>query len=878
MSILSDIFERVRSVLFNAREERELDEELRTHLEMDAAYRRQQGASHDAAIRQSAMALGGLERTKEDVRDARGTRALHDIWRDVGFAVRTLRNNPAFTLVTLATLAIGIGGTTAVYSAVDAVLVQPLPYSEPGQLVRLYQHRDDRPQDRSVVTPVHFVEFRQRMSSFASTAVMNLYSETGADIGTGDRVKRIRTVLTSVDYWDVVRVHPFMGRGFTTSEEVGSDVVVLSNELWKEQMGGDPKAIGKTITMNGRAITVIGIMPPGYKDPLVGRVDALIPVDLRPALDAGNAGNHYYTMIARLRSGTSIERAQTELNTVGVSIAQKYPEADRMRARLYSLKETVIGTSNRALSIMLGAVVLVLVLVCVNVANLMLVRGSDRAHELAVRTALGAERWRLVRQMLIESLTLAVGGAILGLIVARLAMSAIVLLGADTIARLTTLSLDPRLLLFSFGVATICSVAFGLAPAIRASRVQPTDALREQSRASTGGVASMRLREWLVVSQVALAFMLMVGSGLLISSLNRLQHVELGIKPQNVLTFELNLPVSRYDSVARGIAYERVAQELRALPGVRAVGGISRLPATGAFNSWSARPLSGPLNGNEDASVGDENRVVSGDYFGAAGIPLIRGRAFDGRDVPGAAQTVVITQSLADKIFPGVDALGQKLTTGGRDATVVGIVGETSVSNEGAKGMFVYHAHAQFASDRNWALTQFVAFNSPNDNNENVVRAAIAKFDPMLVVHRPMLLEEAIGRGAAQRVFTLRVLNAFSAIALVLSALGIFGVLSYSVRMRRREFGIRMALGAAPASIRVMVLRRGLMVGAVGIALGVGFSAALSRFMRSMLFEVSPLSPVVFACAIAFMVVVALLSAYLPARRATASDARTVLQ
>jgi predicted permease len=878
MSILSDVIERVRSLLFHARDERELDEELRTHVAMEAEYRRRTGATDESALRGSAMALGGIERVKDDVRDARGTRLLHDVWRDVGFAARTLTNNPGFTLVTLATLAIGIGGTTAVYSAVDAVLLQPLPYSEPGQLVRLFQARDDRPDDRAIVTPVHFVEIRQRTAAFASMAALNLYTEQGADIGSGDKVRRIRTIPTTVDYFDVVRVHPEIGRGFTAEEEVGADVAIVSHDLWLERLGGTRDAIGRTLTMNGRPVTIVGVMPAEFRDPLVGKVDALVPLDLRPGHDPSNADNYYLTVLARLRPGMGIERAQAELNTVGVAIAEKYPVAKRMRAHIYSLKEDITGPSTRALTIMLGAVFLVLVLVCANVANLMLVRGSDRAHELAIRTALGAERWRLVRQMLLESLVLAIGGAAAGLVVARVAMSAIVALGADTIPRLTSLTLEPRLLAFSLVVAMISAVGFGLAPALRASRTQPTDALRDQSRASTGGVANIRQREWLVVSQVALALVLLVGAGLLISSLDRLQHVNLGVKTSNVLTFELNLPDSRYDSTARGLTYERVARALTALPGVRAAGGVSKLPATGHFNRWGARPLSGPLAGDRDAGTSGENRVVSGDYFRAVGIPIVRGRPFDDRDAPGAPATVIVTKSFADKLFPGVDPIGQTLETGGRRATIVGIAGETSVTNEGDRGLFVYHPHRQFAADRNWALMQVVALNGQSDAIQPSVRSAIAAIDPLLVVHRPAMLDEAVGRGAAQRMFTLRILGAFAVIALILAALGIFGVLSYGVRLRAREFGIRMALGAQRSSIRVMVLRRGLIVSGMGIAIGVAFAAGFSRFMNSILFEVSPLNPMVFGAAAGFMAVVAAVSAYLPAYRATATDPRSALQ
>jgi predicted permease len=877
MSILSDLRERVRSLVFHARDEREMDEELRTHIEMDAEYRRRSGVAGDGAARDAAIAFGGIERVKDDVRDARGTGVLFDIRRDVSLAVRSLANKPGFALVTLATLAVGIGGTTAVFSAVDAVMLQPLPYSEAGQLVRLYQHLDIRPNDRSVVTPVHFVEIRRRTGAFAATAALNLYSESGADIGSGDHVRRIRTLPTTVDYFDVIRERPEIGRGFTPDEEVGADVVVLSHELWLDQFAGDRAVLGKTLSMNGKPTTVIGVMPDGYRDPLVGHVDAIVPLDLRPALDPSNAGNFYLSVLARLRPGTSIERAQSELDAVGDSIAEKYPDAKRMRARHYSLKEDIVGTSNRALTIMLGAVVLVLVLVCVNVANLMLVRGSDRSHELAVRTALGAERWRLVRQMLIESLTLALAGAAAGLLVARVAMSMIVALGAGTIPRLTSLTLQPRLLAFSFVVATVSAVGFGLAPAIRASRIRPTDALREQSRATTGGAANIRLREWLVVSQVALAFMLLVGAGLLISSLGRLQHVDLGVKTASVLTFELNLPDARYDSTARGTTYERAARALEALPGVRAAGGVSKLPATGQFNTWGVRPLSGPLAGDRQAGLSDENRVVSGDYFKAVGIPILRGRAFDDRDVPGAPPSVMVSKSLADKLFPGVDPIGQELTTGGRRAAIVGVVGETSVNNEGTPGYFVYHPHRQYAGDRNWRLVQVVALDGPNDSIQQSVRTTITAIDPLLVVYRPTMLDDAVGRGAAQRVFTLRILTAFAGIALILAALGIFGVLSYGVRLRTREFGIRLALGAQQSSIRTMILRQGMVVSAVGIVIGVIGAAGLARFMRAMLFEVSPFSPMVFVTATGFLLVVSAVSAYLPAHRATTTDPRSAL-
>ncbi len=878
MSVFSDMMERLRSLIFRSRDERELDEELRTHMEMEAEYRRRSGDSENDARRRSTIALGGLERVKDDVRDARGTRLLDDTMSDVRFALRTLANNPAFTVVAVLTLAVGIGGTTAVFSAVDAVLLQPLPYQQPGQLVRLFQGDTRRRESRGFVTPVHFLEFRRNMRSFEAIAAISTYSESGADIGSGDGVRRIRTLPTSADYFRVVRVQPELGRGFTTRDEDGSAVVILSHRLWKEQLRGDPNAVGQMLTMDGRPHVIAGVMPDGFVDPLAGAVDAWVPTDVRPGNDPSNADNHYYTLVARLRSGVSIGQAQAELDALGRELANRYANARNATAQLYALKEDIVGPSSRALQLMLAAVGVVLVLVCVNIANLLLVRGSERAQEFALRSALGAERARLARQMLIESLTLAVGGAIAGLVVARLSMSAIVALGHGTIPRLSTLTLDPQLLAFSLVIASLSAILFGLAPALRVSRTQPGDVLRDQSRSSTGGSRQIRLREWLVVSQVAMALVLVVGAGLLLSSFHRIQQVPLGVSPDNVLTFQLHLPDQRYDSLARGRFYDEFAQRVAALPGVRAAGGTSRLPSIGHFNSWGVEALTGPLVGTREGRGGAENRVVSGEYFQAVGIPVLKGRAFDATDDLSAPAHMIVSKSLAARLWPKTDPIGQRLETGGRTGTVVGVVGDVSVNNEGEPASYVYHPHRQFAGDRNWSLDQVVALKDAKSDVQQSIRRLLATIDPQLVLYDPIMLDDAIGVGAGQRIFTLRILLAFAGVAIVLAALGLYGVLSYGVRLRGREFSIRMALGAERAAIRGMVLRRGLIVAAVGIAIGLVGAMSLSRLMASMLFHVSPLDPVVLAAGTVFMMIVAAAAAYLPAHRATTMDPRSALQ
>jgi len=877
MSMLSDIVERVRSIIFRGRDERELAEELEFHAEMDARHREHGGLGALEARRQSALALGGVERVKDEVRDARGTRLLYDGSRDVTFSLRTLARNPGFATVAILTLAVGIGGTTAVFSAVDAVLLEPLPYQQPGQLVRLYYTDARRKEEKGFVTPVHFLDYRDNLSSFSAMAALGTYSETGADVGTGDNVRRVRTLQVSADYFDVVRVAPFIGRGLQRAEETGAPVVVLSQALWKERFGGAASAVGSTLVMNGTPYTVVGVSPDGFVDPLVGAVDAWVPMDLRPGRDLDNVDNHYLSVIARLRPEVAISRAQGELDRLSARLAERYAGARYAAARLDPLKEDIVGGSSRALEIMLGAVSLVLVLICVNLANLMLVRGTDRAREFALRSALGAERTRLVRQTLIESLTLAIAGDVAGIVVARLAMAAIVAVGAGSIPRLSSLTLEPRLLLFSLVVASLSAVGFGLAPALRAARTEPGDILREQSRSATSGGTQLRLRQWLVVSQVALALVLLVGAGLLMASFQRLREVPLGVTPDGVLAFELHLPDARYDSTARARFYEDVADRLAALPGVMAAGGVSKLPATGDFNVWGATPLTGPRAKTEH-SMATQNRVVSGKYFQAVGISLLDGRLFDERDDASVPRRVVISKSAADRLFPGVRAVGQRLTTGDGPREVIGVVADVAVNAQGAMAPYIYHAHRQFAGDRNWSLTQVVRTTGSMDAVQTEARRAIAALDPQLVMYKPVALTDAIGRGEAQRVFTLRLLATFAGVALGLAALGLFGVLSYGVRMRRREFGIRMALGAHGASIRRMVLREGLVVTAVGVVFGLLGAVALSRVLSSLVFGVSALDPRVIVGAALFMAVVGALAAYLPARHATVVDPSSVLQ
>jgi len=876
MSFFADLLERVRALLFRRREERELDEELSFHLSMEADYRRRHGESHADAHRAAMMALGGVEQVKEDVRDARGTRLLEDGASDLAFALRTLRRAPSFALVAIATLAVGIGGTTAMFSAVDAVLLRPLPYQEPGRLVRLYQTSVKEPDARGFVTPVHLLAYRSRLSSVSALAGVMTYGEGGADIGNGDGARRIRVMPTTADYFDVVGVHPSLGRAYTPEDETEAPIVVLSQRLWKEEMRGSLAAIGSTLTMNGRAYRVAGVMPAGFEDPLVADVDAWVPVDVTPGRDVANANNHYFSVIARLRPGVSLAAAQSELDALSLRLEAELVRGKNDRARFDPLKDDIVGPSSLALELMLGAVALVLLVVSVNLATLMLVRGSERASEFAVRAALGGARARLVRQMLVECIALAAVGDVAGLLVARLAMTGIKALAGDTIPRIATMSMSVGVLAMSVIVATVSALIFGIVPAMRVAKTQPSDVLRGSGRSATGGARQLRGREWLVVVQVALAFVLATGAGLLLSSLAHLQDVPLGVKTANVLTFQLHLPDARYDSTARARFYDSFARSVEQLPGVRAAGGVSKLPVTGSYNTWGTHPLTGPYAGDDNRWPSIEQRVISGDYFRVVGLTLARGRLFDDRDVVGAPLRVVISELAAKELFPGVDPIGQRLNTGGRDEDVIGVVNDVALRNEGELVPHIYHAHRQFAGDRNWALTQVVATNDPSAAI-SPIRSLLASIDPRLVLFRPMALDDVIGRGAAQRVFTMRLLITFAATAIALAGLGLFGVLSYGVRLRTRELGIRMALGARAATIRAMILRQGLTLASFGLVIGIVGAAALSRLIASLLFQVRPMDLTVLAGSCLLLALVSSAAAYWPARRATRIDPRESL-
>jgi putative ABC transport system permease protein len=809
--------------------------------------------------------------------------------QDLRFAFRQIRCNPGFSAVVIFTLAMGIGGTTAVFSVLQAVLLAPLPYEEPGQLVRFYQQEPDKPATRHYLTGTHFSLLRDEAASFESVSAINNYRETGADLIRDGRAERVRGLRVTSDYFQTLRSPLVRGPGFERSDElgtrrgsvVGARRVVLTSELWRSAFHGDPSILGSTIQLSAEPYEVVGIASEGFEDPLAGKVDAWVPYDL--GRDT-NPENNSLSAVGRLKKGVSLEQAQAELASLSRSMKERWPSARLSAVVAVPLHEDLVTAARGPLHLVFIAVGLVLLVACVNVANVVLARTMGRVNEFAVRLALGSGSRRIVRQMLVESLVLAGLGGLMGLALATIAMRVLRVIGADALPRLKDVGFDPVVLGFAALVTLATAIAFGVGPALRLAHVSPAGALRQQSR-TTGTRGQGRLRNSLAAAQLALALTLLIGAGVLLASFYRLQRVELGVRVVNVLTFEVNLPSVRYAMDRRVAFHEELARRLRAIPGVIAAGGISFLPATGSYHGWNTSILSGPRAGGSVATRDGFNiqqRTVSGDFFEALHIPLLAGRMFDARDDRGAQARAMVSANFAGTAFPGMrfdSVIGQRIAIGDRSPLeIIGVVGDTTLDVYGTSSLVVYHPHRQFADNRNWALSQVVAAAVPPEQILADVRATVSAMDPELVVYRPMSMAEVVGRGTRREQFALVLMGAFASIAVLLAAVGLYGVLAYAVRQRTQEIGVRIALGASAAQIHLTVLRQaGLVIGA-GLTIGTAGALVLARWLASLTFGISPSDPRIVVAAAAVLTATGVMAAWLPARRAARIEPKCAMQ
>ena len=756
-----------------------------------------------------------------------------------------------------------------------------MPYEQPGQLVRFYQQEPENPTSRYYLSGPHFRVVRDHAVSFEDVAALNTYSETGLDLVKDGQAQRLRVLQVTSGYFRTLRSDPLRGPGFDPGDETGTRRVVLSDGLWRTRFGGDPSVIGSTIHLSAEPYEVAGVAARGFEDPIAGKVDAWVPYNL-----ATNTSEQNYslTAVGRLRNGVNAEQARSELAALSRSAKERFPAASRSAIVALPLQDDLVATSRGPLHLLLIAVGLVLLVACVNVANLVLVRATGRVHEFAIRSALGSGRRRLVRQLLIESVCLAGFGGLLGLALAGLGVRVLQGLGRGAIPRLDEVRFDPWVLGFAAVVTVATAVAFGVAPALRLASIAPNHALRQQSRSATGTRGQGWLRSGLATAQLALALTLLVGAGVLLASFHRLQQVDVGFRLERVLAFEVSLPTIRYDAVRRAAFQEELARRIQAVPGVTSAGGTSRLPATGSYHPWGTRIDTGPLAGtwvSRGLGVNVQQRTVSGGFFAALEIPALAGRTFDERDDAGTPARAVVSANFARQAFPGLSfdgVIGQRIAPLGQRREIIGVVGDVALDVYGAPTLVVYHAHRQFAANRNWALSQVVATELPPERILPAVRAALAALDPDLVVYSAAPMTEVVGRGVSRERFALVLMGAFAGVSLMLAALGLYGVLAYTVRQRTQEIGIRIALGATAAQVRGLVLRQAALVLGMGLVAGLGGAVVLGRWLSSLLFQISPWDLRILLVTGCLLMLTGLVSAWLPARRAARVEPRIAIQ
>lgn len=797
-----------------------------------------------------------------------GSSFLDTLGLDFRYAVRSILRRRRFASGVVLVLALGMGANTAVFGVLNAVLLRPLPYPDPDRLVRVYQVREDAPDEFNYVSAPAFADLRDNARTFASVAAMYTYAETGADLtGAGDPI-RVRTLGVTAGYFPVLGIGVANGRTFGPEQAVaGSHVVVVSAGLAESQ----GLSVGGSVVLDGTAAEVLGVLPAGFEDPIVGRIDLLVP------LAVGNGewedwqwGNHYLTILGRLEPDVTIESSKVDVERRFAAMNDVSPVEDREDGRVVPLHEDVVGSSDVLLVLLMGAVGFLLLIACVNVAGLFLARGAAREQELAVRSALGSPRWRVIRQLLIESLLLSFTGAFVGLVVGRALSGSLVRLAPSELVRDGRVPFD--LTVFGFGLlmATAAGIVFGLVPALSLTRRRIEQSLRQSGRSGAQGERERRSRDVLVVAQLVLSFVLLVGAGLLIRSFERLRSADLGFRTENVITFEVNLPSSRYDADARIRFHEQLHDRLAAIPGVRTVAAVSHLPVTGRALSWGVREFLG--EGVDGQNVQADQRTVQGDYFTAARIPVIAGRTFDETDDASAPPRVVISRALAERLFPDGDAVGRSLRVIGDPHEIIGVVGDAAVDARGDMIPVVYHSHRQFADNRNWSMRQIVALDAPVPGLIDGARAALASIDPALVLYRPERLENVVLRDTARDRFATLVLSAFATVAMLLAAVGVYGVLACSVSRRRHEFGVRMALGARAADVRRMVVGRGVRLTVAATGLGIVFAAGLSSLPSAFVFGVGVRDPITYIAACILIGTVAVLASLMPAVAATRVD------
>lgn len=804
---------------------------------------------------------------------ARGaSQMLANILTDARYALRQLRKTPGFTVVAVLTLAFGIGATTAIFSIINGVMLQPLPYGQPDRIVRIFEILPEY--GRFSIAPANFFDWRQQNTVFEHIATY----ATGSDTLVGsDGPERIPMASVSWDIFETLGVAPAMGRGFRADEDAPKQnaVVVLSHGMWQRRFGGDPGILGRSITLSGTPVTIVGVMPAGFFFPSRDG-EFWRPIGLNPV--GATRGGHYLGVIARLKPGVSREQADAEMKTIAQRLAEQYPNNSRDEsAEVIGMHELIVGPVRPMLLTLMAAVGVVILIACANVANLLLVRASVREKEIAIRTALGAGRGRLVVQMLIESLVLASAGGALGILLAWASIGPIQSLGVDSIPRVLDISLDRTVLGFAVLVSLATGLLFGLAPAWHAGRAGVGATLKEGGRtsASSGG---RWMRNGLLVAEVALSLVLLVGASLLLRSFAKISGIDPGFSTDGVLAFRVALPQTSYADDQKRIAFfDRLLERLATSPGIESAGLTQTPPMRGSYTlSFTIR---GRAPGQPGTDPSANYRIVSPDYFRSLEIPVVRGRAITAQDRESSIKVAVVDEAFARKFFPGEEAVGQGIDIGnGTDGffEIVGIVGEVRHGDlETAADPTMYVPFKQDVFSGVWVLAKT---SGEPASYAGAVRQTVREIDPTLPAYSIMPLAEIVDDTVAQRRFSMLLLLLFALVALFLAAVGLYGVVAYMVSQRTQEIGVRMAIGAQRGDVLRMVLGEGMKLAVAGVILGVATALALAGYVASLLFGVTPFDPASYLVTAAILLAVAALACYVPARRAMGVDPLVALR
>ncbi len=888
---------RLFSLFQRARREREFAEELESHLAMHIADNQRAGLSPEEARRLALIKLGGVTLAREKQHEQGGLPMLDTLWQDLRYGARMSLKQPGFTLIAVFTLALGIGANTAIFSVVNAVLLQPLPYPEAQRLAVISENFSERGLNRIRVSLPEYLDYRERSRSFAQVAAYRRqpFTLTGAS-----EAEMLQGIICSTNLFETLGIQPALGHAFSPGQDrPGSNhVVVLSHALWQRRFGANPGVVGQKLTLNDNVVEVIGVMPPGFQFPPI--TDLWSPIAFTNEMLGQRQGPRNLNVLARLNPESNLPAAQAEMNILARQLQEQYPEvypaAMGWSVTVTSLREQVVGDVRTALWSLLGAVGFLLLIACANVANLTLARAAAREHEMAIRAALGAGRARIVRQLLTESLLLALAGGLLGLLIAWWGVKALLALNPNVLPPTATVRIDATALAFTALISLLTGVSFGLAPALGAAKTGLVGLLKESGRGIRAG--RYGLRGGLVVLEIALSFVLVIGAGLLIRSFLQVRAVDPGFATENVLTMSLALPQTKYPEKHQvANFYQEVLQRVERTPGVKAAGLIAGMPLSGSSSTWGFTTEAKPQPTLEEV-LEATNRIVSPGYFSALKIPLLRGRDFTAADNESAPGMAIINETLARRYWPNEDVLGKRIKLGspepqrpwdGQWLTIFGVVGDVradGLENEVRPELYLSYLQNPWRGmpSRSYmtlvgrTMSLVVRGAAEPASLTAALRQAIAAVDKNQPVTLVTTLENLLAASLADRRFNLSLLSIFATVALALAAIGLYGVISYGVRQRTGEIGLRIALGAQGSDVLRLVIGHGMKLALAGVLIGLGGAVALTRWLETLLFEVSATDPLTYGLIALLLIFVALLACYVPARRAAKVDPMVALR